>query len=569
MAIIQPTYEALLAEFLRAQDLDEVTEALDRVGSLLETIGRGDRIRHCKLPLQKVVAAKRKACCPVPASTSLTRGAHGPAAAARSFLRSTSSSAVGAAASQPASKATTVPQVPWTPGIHRQLASLLQDYFEVPFTADMPAAVVDYIFLFLPIQKFADLCAVSSAWDAAASGDIIWRQFYIARFPPLAEAPTDASRRQPLSASGGGAPSVARLLWGPATGVVDHGTAGASAPQRRRRYRSSPDMARAVSDGGVVPVPSRDLAEPPSSPPASGPSPSTTSTLSSFKARYHRRLLDPWIGDRVEVAWRGKFRLEAMEVYQGLAWWEAVVVNKELPDSEGVEGAFSARYKIHYPGWVSRWDEWVHRNRLRWKKCDDIDGTPIRVNDDVEVWCCGSNVPGAWLEAKVRKVRGDRYDVGRVLSNGSLWVERNRVRLAVKKSESGRHSRSLGFPTLFTSTPAVAESARRSLSRRLPARPRLRARSISLSAFLRPPPTSPPPGNAAQAPPPPAVGPGPTGGGGGVRRQPEGLLDEAAEAAADAAEAAQDGVMADNFLVLTQRQRQTEPQTRRSSCRLS
>ena len=31
---------------------------------------------------------------------------------------------------------------------------------------------------------------------------------------------------------------------------------------------------------------------------------------------------------QVEVAWRGKFRLEASEVYQGLAWWVAEVVDK-------------------------------------------------------------------------------------------------------------------------------------------------------------------------------------------------------------------------------------------------
>ena len=130
-----------------------------------------------------------------------------------------------------------------------------------------------------------------------------------------------------------------------------------------------------------------------------------------------------------QVAWRGKFRLEAMEVYQGLAWWEAVVVDKEVvapvaaaaaasaadpahpsssstspvpgglhrsPTLRGSSGygtrlnennngggnggaatgstathaasaaGLSARYKIHYPGWISRWDEWVDRSRLRW-----------------------------------------------------------------------------------------------------------------------------------------------------------------------------------------------------------
>jgi len=116
-----------------------------------------------------------------------------------------------------------------------------------------------------------------------------------------------------------------------------------------------------------------------------------------------------------------------MDVYQGLAWWEAVVVDKEVapvaaaaaadppsssspvpgggihrsPTLRGSSGygtrlndnatnnnngsgggggggagatantaasaaGLSARYKIHYPGWISRWDEWVDRSRLRW-----------------------------------------------------------------------------------------------------------------------------------------------------------------------------------------------------------
>jgi len=36
----------------------------------------------------------------------------------------------------------------------------------------------------------------------------------------------------------------------------------------------------------------------------------------------------PSLCGQVEVAWRGKFRLEASEVYQGLAWWVAEVVDK-------------------------------------------------------------------------------------------------------------------------------------------------------------------------------------------------------------------------------------------------
>ena len=47
----------------------------------------------------------------------------------------------------------------------------------------------------------------------------------------------------------------------------------------------------------------------------------------------------------------------------------------------------------------------------------------------VELWCCGANVPGAWLESRVKRIRKGRYCVGKVLSTGSLWVERDRLRL--------------------------------------------------------------------------------------------------------------------------------------------
>lgn len=40
----------------------------------------------------------------------------------------------------------------------------------------------------------------------------------------------------------------------------------------------------------------------------------------NYRQAFKIRLADPQIGDKVEVAWRGKFRLEALDVYQGLAW---------------------------------------------------------------------------------------------------------------------------------------------------------------------------------------------------------------------------------------------------------
>lgn len=134
---------------------------------------------------------------------------------------------------------------------------------------------------------------------------------------------------------------------------------------------------------------------------------------------YRTRLMDPQVGDQVEVAWRGKFRLETSDVYQGLAWWVAEVVDKHPAQD---------RYKIRYPGWDSRWDEWVPRARLRWKVSRNT-LVSIQVGDVVELWCCGANVPGAWLESKVKRIRNGRYSLGRVIANGFLWVERDRIRL--------------------------------------------------------------------------------------------------------------------------------------------
>lgn len=134
---------------------------------------------------------------------------------------------------------------------------------------------------------------------------------------------------------------------------------------------------------------------------------------------FKERFQDPQIGDRVEVSWNGKFRLESSDVYFGLAWWVGVVVDKHSAHK---------KYKIHYPGWDARWDEWVPKSRLRWT-VERNDVETIQVNDIVELWCCGTSVPGAWLESYVRKVRDGKYCVGRVMTSGNLWVDRDRLRL--------------------------------------------------------------------------------------------------------------------------------------------
>jgi hypothetical protein len=151
----------------------------------------------------------------------------------------------------------------------------------------------------------------------------------------------------------------------------------------------------------------------------------------SFKDQFQSRLRYPELGDKVEVSWRGKFRLEARDVYQGLAWWVAEVVERHIgfENNEVVE-----KYKIRYPGWEPRWDEWVERDRLRWA-VESNTICQIRQGDVVELWCCGANVPGAWLESRVKKIRDGRYCVNRVLTTGTqshsrpLWAGRERLRL--------------------------------------------------------------------------------------------------------------------------------------------
>ena len=185
---------------------------------------------------------------------------------------------------------------------------------------------------------------------------------------------------------------------------------------------------------------------------------------SNYKENYKNRLHDPELGDKVEVAWRGKFRLEGLDVYQGLAWWCAEIVDKHT--SHG-------KYKIRYPGWESRWDEWVPRDRLRWA-VERNTLCHITAGSVVELWCCGANVPGAWLESKVKKVRGNRYCINRVLTVGAsyqskpLWVDRERLRLvrypADEENKSPIRSRSSSFNEFFFGSPNSRSSRQRAAS---------------------------------------------------------------------------------------------------------
>jgi hypothetical protein len=184
--------------------------------------------------------------------------------------------------------------------------------------------------------------------------------------------------------------------------------------------------------------------------------PQNLSTQNSFYFdMYCRRLADPLLGDKVEVAWKGKFRLETQDVYHGQAWWSAEIVDKHR-----------GQYKIHYPGWDSRWDEWVSKTRLRWANRPNFVDT-ILAGDIVELWCCGTNVPGAWLEAKVRRVRDGQYMLSKVLATGYITVPRERIRLVRGSSSSkkeliedeGANEEEIRWQSLLTKFSAVGRCA--------------------------------------------------------------------------------------------------------------
>ena len=72
----------------------------------------------------------------------------------------------------------------------------------------------------------------------------------------------------------------------------------------------------------------------------------------------------------------------------------------------------------------------MSRSRFRWLvEQDTIE--PIIAGDPVELWCCGVNVPGAWLECVVNRVTAEGlYELSKVSVSGhSIMVPRSRIRL--------------------------------------------------------------------------------------------------------------------------------------------
>lgn len=257
----------------------------------------------------------------------------------------------------------------WNNSLAGEVIQLNKKYFQFANHVDtLPTDLLREVLLFLPANSYGSLCCVCHDWYQVLVANELWRHLFIIKF-------VLTNKLHPL-------PALPSTMVAPSTPSLH-------SPRPK--------------SGGVL----------------------SPNVFRGFIDLYRQRLNDPVIGDKVEVAWRGKFRLETQDVYQGLAWWCAEIVDKHR-----------SKFKIHYPGWESRWDEWVPKTRLRWSvRANSIE--QIYPGDIVELWCCGTNVPGAWLESRVREIRKGKYALEKVLATGYLWVERDRLRL-VRRGELGQ-----------------------------------------------------------------------------------------------------------------------------------
>lgn len=291
--------------------------------------------------------------------------------------------------------------------------------------ARLPTDLLIKVYETLGVPAFVAVPAVSKTWMKLASSDTLWRDFYRGDFN-CEPRPIRREEPSPMLELSFATPASAREVT----------AASPLSPRPRvviRRVRS-------------------DVASP------TRPSSPTSPQSKPFKVRYQRRLESPIVGDAMEVSWHGKFRLESCEVHAGCAWWAANVVDKlKLRDDHGCQWW----YKVTFPGWQGRWDEWVPRERLRWpvKPVEPRFERDIKARDSVEVWCSSKNVPGAWLEARVTRIKNEKYLIGRAhTANGDpIWVDRSRLRLS-QKEERRREQRN-GRPILSKIIPCSPRRA--------------------------------------------------------------------------------------------------------------
>lgn len=282
---------------------------------------------------------------------------------------------------------------------------------------NLPLDLVVHLLLILGVPSLSSASCVNKSWREIASSDEVWRQLYQQRFvqrPVQMKRSSSSRRRRTLELSFATPESAREVL-----------------PHRELPFPRPRVVIRRIA--GLVP-------ETPRSP-------------RSFKARFRQRLESPIVGDEVEVSWHGKFRLESCEVHAGCAWWAASIVDKLKLHDEDKEKWW---YKVTFPGWQGRWDEWVPRERLRWPTPRMINGKNkkvffyqpvIKPRDFVEVWCSSKNVPGAWFEARVIKVK---HNINKFLISSAeqaaansehsppVWIDGSRIRMSRKKIEPHR-----------------------------------------------------------------------------------------------------------------------------------
>jgi hypothetical protein len=68
------------------------------------------------------------------------------------------------------------------------------------------------------------------------------------------------------------------------------------------------------------------------------------SEITTYFSAYRHRLLNPLVNDYVEIAWRGKFRLEGLDVYRGLAWWNAKIVDRHVSQVNNIFNFISSKF---------------------------------------------------------------------------------------------------------------------------------------------------------------------------------------------------------------------------------
>lgn len=173
----------------------------------------------------------------------------------------------------------------------REYARIMKSYFDEDKINKLPEVILQQIFSYHQPHKLVDLMTTCKDWTRLGLSKPLWQDLYIQRFIP---------------------PSLVAAV--------------AAAAEEGEEEGDAEDTARPVIHVSVTDLrKSTDCAQ-----------------------LYRSRILVPLVMDKVEVMWKGKFRLDDNAIYSGLGWWTAEVLSHR-----------DKQIKIRYPGWSERWEEWV------------------------------------------------------------------------------------------------------------------------------------------------------------------------------------------------------------------